>query len=267
MNEENERQRREAEVARWREQATPEMRENYDKAKDFFESKGVEPEKVHSLAVGYDLRKPVEVDTLKPGDVLQRYEHPNAKKNLDPGKRDDNGKIEAGTFLTEVGTPLEKLGVVDVGLDKPSPEKREAALAAEQLGIEEWGAKKFQPERPADFFVVQREVEVLKGTAADFSEPGEKFNQSGSLLGGGGPQYFVGKDDLSALERVVHPDHALEKTTTREDTPADQKGEEPAPDRSEFADMWATIEQRNAERAEQNQNETQQLEQEQRQRR
>lgn len=262
MDDETERQRREAEIAHERETATPEQRAKT--AMKFFEKKGEVPEKIQSLVMSYDLRKPLYVDTLKPGvDVLQRYEHPNAEKNLNPGKQETT----TGTFLTDVGTPLEKLAVLDVAVDRPTPEQREAALAAEQLGIEEWGAKKFQPERPADFFVVQREVEVLRGTAADFSEPGEKFNQSGSLLGGGGPQYFVGKDDLSAFERVVHPDHALEKTTTREDTPADQKAEEPAPDRSEFVDMWATIEQRNAERAEQNQNQTQQLEEEQRQRR
>ena len=59
--------------------------------------------------------------------------------------------------------------------------------------------------------------------ASTFSQPAEGFNTAGLLLEGGGTQHFVRKDDLNALERVVHPDHAKKD----EPTPAAEKEAKP----------------------------------------
>ena len=86
--EDRERENQAAELARWRGEATPDMLKNYETAKTYFEAAKpdgkhhVEPEKVASYIMGIDLTKPVQEDTLKPGMVLQRFDHPKAKQKL-----------------------------------------------------------------------------------------------------------------------------------------------------------------------------------------
>lgn len=151
---------------------------NVNTARKFLQSR-VPKGEVDSHLEGIKRNEPVEVVTLKRGQVLQRYEFPKSKSTVNPG----------GMYFTEPGTSVQKTGTTDVGVSKPS-------------------------NRKMDLFIVREDVQALKSTAADYGRRAKGFNDAGLLYEGGGTQYFVGKNDLQKIERVVHKDHAVKATAT-----------------------------------------------------
>ncbi|MBX3399504.1 MAG: hypothetical protein KF873_12240 [Gemmataceae bacterium] len=151
---------------------------NVKTARKFLESR-VPKSEVDSHLEGIKRNERVEVVTLKRGQVLQRYDFPNTKSTVNPG----------GMYFTEPGTSVQKTGTTDVGVSKPS-------------------------DRKLDLFIVREDVQALKSTAADYGRPAKGFNDAGLLYQGGGTQYFVGKNDLQKIERIVHKDHAVNASAT-----------------------------------------------------
>lgn len=155
-------------------------RKNYDLAKAYLE-RNTSKEQIQGILYGIDFSKPVEIVRLQQGEVLQRYESQENRHSLYPD----------GRYFSEPGTPEAKLGLKDISTDTESIKHR-------------------------DFFIVTKDIEVLRSTSSDHCKSSGSFNPSGLIYEGGGLQYFVSKPQLHSLERLVHTSHKQTSTTIPE---------------------------------------------------
>lgn len=151
--------------------ANPEQAARYEAAERFLKEYA-RARDIGNVLDGTNFAHDVEVITLRPGDILVRYETPGQSAEVFP----------SGGFFTIPGTRREECGLTDCGVTNDDG-------------------------RRPEFFVVTREIQALKSIARHIGAPTDNgFNDAGLLYSGGSEQIYISAADRQsgALERLVH---------------------------------------------------------------